>query len=276
MTMKRASADGTAIAFDRAGDGPALILVDGALCHRGIGPNRRLGEALRRSFTVITYDRRGRGESGDAARYTVAREVQDIAALVDAAGGSAYLYGISSGGALALEAAKLLPGKVAKVAVYEIPFVVDDSRPAIAEGFARDLGHLVETGRRGTAVKRFMRESVQLPGPLVAAMPLLPGWAHNKALAHTLRYDVTIMGDSQVGKPLPASRWEAVTVPTLVASGGKSPTWVRHAAANLAEVLPNGRHRTLDGQRHYVKPDAIAPVLERFFSAPVLAERVAA
>jgi pimeloyl-ACP methyl ester carboxylesterase len=265
--MKRASKDGTLIGFDRAGDGPVLILIDGALCHRGAGPNRRLAKPLGDAFTVITYDRRGRGESGDTTPYSVAREVQDIAALIDEAGGSAHLYGISSGGALALEAAEQLPGKVAKVAVYEIPFVVDDSRPPVSETFVDELGQLIEVDRRAAAVKLFMREAVRLPGPLVATMPLFPGWAKNKAVAHTLRYDAAVMGDTQRGRPLSPQRWTSVTVPTLVASGGKSPAWVRNAAAHLAEMLPNAQHRTIEGQRHYVKPDAIVPVLADHFAS---------
>ncbi|MGH2712849.1 MAG: alpha/beta fold hydrolase [Thermoleophilaceae bacterium] len=265
--MKRASTDGTMIGFDRRGNGPALILIDGALCHRASGPNRRLAERLSREFSVITYDRRGRGESGDTAPYTVSREVDDLAALIDAAGGSAHLYGISSGGALALEAAQRLPGKIDTVAAYEIPLVIDDSRPPVSESFGDELYGLIDSGRRGAAVKLFMREAVRLPGPLVAAMPLFPGWAKNKRHAPTLRYDFAIMGDTQRGKPLPAGRWQSVTAPTLVMSGGKSPAWVRTGAEQLAQALPNAQHRTLDGQRHYVKANAIGPVLTEFFTA---------
>jgi pimeloyl-ACP methyl ester carboxylesterase len=263
--MKQGSTDGTIIGFDRRGDGPALILIDAALCHRGVGPNRRLPESLSAAFTVITYDRRGRGESGDSTPYSVAREVEDISALIDAAGGSAHLYGISSGGALALEAAKALPGKVEKVAVYEIPYVVDDSRPPTVETLPEQLERLLADGRRGEAIKLFMREAVRLPPPLVAAMPLFPGWSTNKALAHTLAYDVAIMGDGQRGQPLAAARFAGIAMPVLVVNGAKSPAWVRTAAAQLAEVLPDARHRTLDGQAHYVKPDALAPVLTEFF-----------
>jgi pimeloyl-ACP methyl ester carboxylesterase len=255
------------IAFDLAGRGPALILVDGALCHRAVGPNKRLAERLRQDFTVIAYDRRGRGESGDTAPYAMAREVEDIAALIEAAGGSAGIYGISSGGALALEAAKSLPDEITKVAVYEIPIVADDTRPPVPEHFPARLESLVADGKRGAAAKLFMREAVRLPAPLVAAMPFFPGWGKNKAVAHTLPYDATVMDGLQAGRPLTPGRWNGVTVPTLVASGGKSPAWVSHGAAQLADVLPNAEHRTLDGQRHYVKPDAIAPVLTDFFTA---------
>ena len=261
------SKDGTTIAFDRVGEGPPLILVDGALCHRGVGPNRALVAPLSEHFTVFAYDRRGRGESGDTAPYAVAREVEDIAALIDAAGGSAALYGISSGGALALEAAQRLPDMVRKVGVYEIPFVVDDTRPPAPRDLLARVDELIATGRRGDAVKLFMREAVRLPSVLVATMPIFPGWGKNKAIAHTLPYDVAVMGDGQGGQPLRADEWRSVTVPTLVASGGKSPAWVRNAAAQLAEVLPSAQYRVLDGQRHYVKAAALGPVLTSFLRA---------
>ena len=262
------SADGTRIAYSRVGDGPPLILIDGALCHRGLGPNRKLADRLRSQFTVITYDRRARGESSDVQPYAVEREVEDLAALIAQAGGSASLYGISSGGALALEAARRLPGKITRLALYEVPFFVDDSRAPAPPDYADQLTRLIGAGRRSAAVKLFMREIVGFPAPLVAAMPLFPGWSKNKAAAHTLVYDAAVMGDGQRGKPLPTDRWRSLTLPTLVASGGKSPTWMQTAARQLADVLPGAEHRTLDGQRHYVKPDAIAPVLTEFLGTP--------
>ncbi len=269
--MNCVSQDGTAIAFDRKGSGPPVILIDGALCYRESGPNRALADALRERFTVFTYDRRGRGESGDAPYYEVTREVEDIAALIDVAGAPAHLYGISTGGALALETAKRLPGKVASLALYEIPFVVDDSRPPVAEDFKSRLQALLVADRRSAAIKLFMREAARLPSPLVAAMPLFPGWSKNKAIAHTLANDVAIMGDTQRGGPLPADRWASITQPTLVADGGKSPAWLRNAAAQLAQRLPHARVQTLDGQRHYVKAAALAPVLGEFIDRAVTA-----
>lgn len=270
------SADGTRIAFSRTGHGPPLILIDGALCHRGFGPNRKLATRLQRDFTIVTYDRRGRGDSGDSAGYAdaVEREVEDVAALAAAVGGSAHLYGISSGGALALEAARSLPDMVEGLAVYEIPFVVDGGRPPARPDLTAEVAQLVANGRRGAAVKLFMREAVRLPGFLVGAMPFLPGWRANKGLAHTLAYDLSVMGDGQSGRPLgddPRRDWGSITAPTLVANGGRSPDWIRSAAAQLAEVLPRAQHRCLPGQRHYVKADAIAPVLvEHFATAPTL------
>jgi pimeloyl-ACP methyl ester carboxylesterase len=262
--MRRVSADGTPIAFTRAGHGPPLVLVDGALCHRGAGPNRALAQRLSRDFTVLTYDRRGRSASGDTAPYALEREIEDIAAMIETVGGPVSLYGISSGGLLALEAAARLADDVARLVLYEIPFVVDDSRPPVPQELAAQLGELLARDRRGAAVKLFMRDVVRLPSLLVGAMPAFPGWGRNKAVAHTLVYDVAIMGETQRGEPLPTGRWASVRVPTLVLSGGRSPAWVRNAAAQLAEVLPTAQHRTLDGQTHSAKAGALAPVLTEF------------
>jgi pimeloyl-ACP methyl ester carboxylesterase len=186
--------------------------------------------------------------------------------VIDAAGEPVHVYGISSGGLLALEPAKRIPDKVARLALYEIPFVVDDSRPPVPDTFPAELESLLAAGRRGQAVKLFMRDAVRLPRPLVAAMPLFPGWSKNKAVAHTLTYDVAIMSGTQSGRPLPRDRWADVTTPTLVASGAKSPAWVRNAAEQLAAVLPNATRHTLERQTHYVKPDVLAPRLGEFLA----------
>jgi pimeloyl-ACP methyl ester carboxylesterase len=264
--MRRTSADGTPIAFTRAGHGPPLILIDGALCHRGAGPNRALAKRLAQDFTVLTYDRRGRGESGDTAPYAVEREVEDIAAVVETVGAPVHLYGISSGGMLALAAAARLASDVAKLVLNEIPFVVDESRPPVEAEVTARLDALLAADRRGAAVKLFMREVVRLPSLLVGAMPAFPGWRANKAVAHTLAYDLAVMGDTQRGEPLPARRWAFVDVPTLVLCGGRSPAWVRHGAAQLADVLPNARQATLEGQTHQVRPDALAPAMTEFLT----------
>lgn len=262
--MQTTSADGTRIGFDRTGAGPALILIDGALCRRGIGPNAQLAQRLRARFTVITYDRRGRGESTDSQPYAIRREIDDLATLIDVAGGTAHLYGISSGGALALEAAALLGGRVDRVAVFELPLRPDTLTANVPDDLVTTLDGLLDADRRGEAVKLFMRQAAHVPAPLVAAMPLFRGgWSKNKQLAHTLRYDLAVtQGDAPA-----AARWEAVSAPSLVMSGGKSPAWIHDASARLAEVLPNARHRVLDSQRHYVKADAMAPVLADFLTA---------
>jgi pimeloyl-ACP methyl ester carboxylesterase len=263
---KVTSSDGTSIAFDRSGDGPALILVDGALCYRASGPNGPLAEHLAPYFTVYTYDRRGRGDSGDTAPYAVEREVEDLEALISHAGGSAFVYGISSGAALALEAAKCgLP--IQKLALYEAPFVVDDTRPPVPSDYPGRLADLVASDRRPESIRLFMREGVRVPAIFVAMMRVMPAWPKIRSVAHTLPYDTTIMGDLQRGNPLPPGRWDSVKAPTLVVVGGKSPAWMRHGMEQLAGVLPNARHRTLEGQTHLVKPKAIAPVLVDFFTS---------
>ena len=259
------SADGTTIAFTRAGQGPALILVDGALCSRSFGPMPKLAAQLTPHFTVYTYDRRGRGASGDTAPYAPDREVDDIEALVAMAGDTVFVYGTSSGAALALDAAKRIPA-IAKLAVYEPPFIVDDTRPAMPGDYLTRLNRLVAEGRRGDAVKMFMR-FVGTPAIFTAVMPLTPVWPKLKAVAHTLPYDTSIMHDYQQGTPLTAQDWAAVKTPTLVAAGGKSPAWMTNATRALADALPDATYRTLPGQTHMVKPQVIAPVLTEFLSA---------
>jgi pimeloyl-ACP methyl ester carboxylesterase len=258
------SNDGTPIAFDRSGSGPALILVDGALCYRASGPMKPLAALLSQHFTVFTYDRRGRGDSGDRPPYSVEREVEDIDALINEAGGTAFVYGISSGAALALEAARRgLP--ITKLALYEAPFIVDDSHPPIADDFLPRLNALVAEGRRGDAVRLFLK-LVGLPAIVITLMRFLPAWSKLTAVAHTLPYDITIVKGYQTGKPLPATAWASIAAPTLVGIGGKSPAWMRTAMHALAGVLPNATLSTLEGQTHMVGAKALAPVLVEFFA----------
>jgi len=261
------SRDGTTIAYERAGAGAALILVDGALSSRSASLNAPLAVLLAPQFSVFTYDRRGRGDSGDTPPYSIEREIQDIEAIIEVAGGSAFLFGISSGAVLALDAAARHPTKVSKLAVYEPPFVVDGSRPPITPDYLRRMKGFVAEDRRGDAVKLFLTEGVRMPGFAVTLMRLLPAWSRMKTLAHTLPYDVTCMGDTTAGSPLPAERWAAVTMPALVVDGGKSPHWMRTGVRALADLLPNARHVTLEGQTHIVKPAVLAPVLAAFYSA---------
>jgi pimeloyl-ACP methyl ester carboxylesterase len=260
------SKDGTRIAFDRSGQGKPVILVDGALSTRSAGLNGPLAELLAPRFTAYTYDRRGRGDSGDTPPYAVDREIDDLEALVDHAGGSACLYGISSGGVLALDAASRLGPKITRLAVYEAPFVVDQERAPLPDGYLARMQELVASDRRGDAVDLFMGTGIGLPGWMVFMMRFLPSRSGQKAVAHTLPYDATIMGDTQSGKPLPNDRWSSIMVPTLVVAGGKSPAWMQHGQHALAELLPTARHRTLEGQTHIVKAAALAPLLEEFFA----------
>jgi pimeloyl-ACP methyl ester carboxylesterase len=258
------SKDGTRLAFDRIGNGPSVILVDGALCYRGMGQSRQLAEAMAPHFTVFTYDRRGRGGSGDTFPYAVEREIEDIAAILSEAGGAAFLWGTSSGAALALEAANRLSG-IKKLALYEAPFIVDDSRSTTERDWVR-IGEAVSENRRSEAVKLFLK-MVGAPAFFITVMPLMPMWSKLKAVAHTLLYDGALVTDNQKGKPLPAGRWSSVTVPALVVDGGKSPKWMRHGNRSLASALPNARYQTLEGQNHMLKPAVHAPVLVEFFKA---------
>ncbi len=260
------SKDGTAIAFDRIGQGPPVILVDGALCSRAMGPCGPLARLLAPHFTVFTYDRRGRGDSGDKAPYAVGREIEDLQALVDEAGGAASVWGVSSGAVLALEAASRITG-VTRLALYEAPFIVDDTRPSTEEEWVR-IDEAVAAGRRGDAVTSFLK-SVGLPRVVLSLMRLLPVWSKLKAVAHTLPYDGAIVRENQKGRPLPAGRWGSVTIPTLVMDGGKSPQWIRRANRALANVLPTAKFLTLEGQTHMVKARAHVPILMEFFKRDV-------
>jgi pimeloyl-ACP methyl ester carboxylesterase len=254
------SKDGTAIAFDKIGTGPAVIFVDGALCYRGFGPMSGLAPHLAPHFTVITYDRRGRGESGDTLPYAVEREIEDIQALIDEAGGSAFVYGISSGGALALRAASRLPG-IKKVAIYEAPYSLEAGR-SIAADYTTRLTEALSEGRRGDAVAAFMMR-VGMPAEAVAGMRHAPMWPGLEAVAPTLGYDNAVMGDGTV----PTERAAAINVPTLVMDGGASPAMMRDAADAIADAIPGAQRRTLEGQTHEVAPEAIAPALVEFFAS---------
>jgi pimeloyl-ACP methyl ester carboxylesterase len=257
------SRDGTRIGYERLGQGPPLILIDGALCYRAMGPTLALGRLLASRFSVYVYDRRGRGESGNTLPWSRDREVEDVAALVEAAGGSARLFGISSGAVLALDAACRLP--VPRVAVFEPPFMVDQERAPVSADFIPGLQQCLSEGRRSETVKRFMR-LVGMPRILVALMPLFPDWRKLIAVAHTVPYDMTLLDGTQSGRALPRERWSGLTQPSLVIDGGKSPRWMRNGVSALAKLLPGSRYQTLPGQTHMVKPAVLARALEPFFA----------
>jgi pimeloyl-ACP methyl ester carboxylesterase len=259
------SADGTRIAYETIGSGPALVLVDGALCQRTMGPSRGLARALADRFTVYVYDRRGRGESGAGSMpYDVAREVEDLSAVIEAAGGHAHVAGVSSGAVLALEAARHgLP--VDRLAVYEAPFIVDGTRPANDPRLPELVQAMVDDGRRGDAVRTFMR-TVGVPAPFVLLMRLMPSWRQLTGVAHTLPNDLSIVVGHQQGRPVPAAYYDAVAAETQVLAGGKSPEYMRNGQAAIAEAVATARLVTLPGQTHLVKPQAVAPVLADFLA----------
>jgi pimeloyl-ACP methyl ester carboxylesterase len=260
------SEDGTRIAFDRVGQGPPLILVGGAIQYRAIDEGtRRLAELLSPGFTVYHYDRRGRGESGDTAPYSVDRELEDLDALIQEAGGAAFVFGMSSGAVLALDAAARTTA-VTKLALYEPPLMVDDTRRPIPDGYAERLKKLLASGRRGDALELFMTEAVGVSADTIAPMRRSPFWPALEASAHTLPYDNTIMEGLVSGAPLPADRWATVTVPTLVIDGGASPQWARNAVGALVDALTDARRVTLEGQTHQYDPELLAPVVQEFLA----------
>jgi pimeloyl-ACP methyl ester carboxylesterase len=258
------SRDGTTIAFDRSGEGPAVVLVGGALSDRRAA--RDLATLLAPELTVIAYDRRGRGDSGDTPPHAVQREVEDLEALIAAAGGSAFVFGHSSGAVLALEATASRIG-VARLALYEPPFIVDDSRPPLPEDYVARLEDLLSADELGEAVAYFMRVGPGVSEEMLEGMRSSPMWGAMEALAHTLPYDGRVMGDTMLGRPLPAERWAGVTVSTRVMDGGASPPWQRNAARALADVLPDATYRTLVGQTHGFDPGPMAAELRAFFSS---------
>lgn len=257
------SADGTEIAYEATGTGPALVFVDGAMCFRGLGPSRGLADALADRFTVYAYDRRGRGQSGaGSSPYDMQREVEDLVAVLDATGGSAHVFGASSGAALALEAARQ-GAAIDRLAVYEAPFIVDDSHPANDVRLPERVQEMVENGQRAEAVRTFLRV-VGVPAPFLALMRFMPAWKQMTGIAHTLPYDLSIVVPRQQGHPLPDGYYDEITVETLVLAGGKSPAYMRNAQAAIAAAVPRGRLVTLPGQTHMVKAKVTAPVLAEF------------
>jgi pimeloyl-ACP methyl ester carboxylesterase len=256
------STDATTIAFDQFGAGAPIITAAGAFNDRST--TDPLARALAPQFMVVNYDRRGRGDSGDAPQYAVEREIEDLEALIAAVGGAAAVFGYSSGATLALRAAAAGLA-ITELALYEPPFVVDESRPRPPADLNQELAKLISADRRGDAVELFMTEAVGVSAETVAPMRGAPFWSAFEAVAHTLLYDDAIMGDTTSGAPLPAGRG-AVNIPTLVVDGGASPAWARNAVAALEDVLPDAQRRTLEGQTHQVDPEMLAPVLGEFFS----------
>ncbi len=258
------SKDGTKIAYDQEGQGPAIILVGGAFQYRVIDPRTaHLAALLGPHFTVFHYDRRGRGESGDTLPYAVEREVEDLQALTDQAGGSAFVFGMSSGAVLALAAAaRGVPIK--KLALYEPPFNSGDAMTRqAAENYTKQLTALLSEDKKGDAVALAMT-TWGAPAQAVAGMRQTPVWSMFEAVAPTLAYDDAIMGDGSV----PTGMLASVSVPTLVLNGSASPAFMHDAAQAVADALPQGQHRTLEGQAHDVSPEVLAPVLVTFFNGP--------
>jgi pimeloyl-ACP methyl ester carboxylesterase len=256
------SKDGTTIAYERRGTGPPLIVVDGALCSRSFGPSPKLAPLLAQHVTVYTYDRRGRGQSGDAAHYSPAREVDDIGALIQEAGGSATLLGLSSGGALALDAAA--SGlSVSHVIAYEPPYVDVNGQNGGA-AHEDQLKRLLGAGSRSDALKYFMKDMVGAPAAMVVMMRMMPWiWRKLEAVAHTLPYDAAVMTEFKI----PRSRFASIDRPTLVMNGSKTDARLRDAARTLANIVPRAQYGELPGQTHNVKPQVLVPAVVEFLTS---------
>jgi pimeloyl-ACP methyl ester carboxylesterase len=259
-----AYSDGTTIAYDRLGDGPPVIMVCGAMCDRAL--MRPTAEELAKNFTVINYDRRGRGDSGDRQPYAVEREIEDIGALVANAGGAASVYGHSSGACLVLHAAAAgLP--IAKIALHDPPYAPDGDEEArrSSREYGENLRAMLSEGRPGDAVELFMT-MVGMPREKIEGMRHTPRWTELEALAPSLAYDSEVMGDTSRDGTVPVETARGVAVPALVLTGGADYPWMTDVGRRLADAIPGGRHHVLEGQEHTVPPEVLVPVLEDFFS----------
>lgn len=260
ITETVTSTDGTTITVDRCGSGPPVVLI-------GAGPTNRyntmgLAALLGEQLSVFNYDRRGRGDSGDTPPYTVNREFEDLAAVLDLAGGNAAVYGTSGGAIWALEAAVRGIG-ITSLVLWEPPYILDDETTRIRPtGYAEKVAKLVNDGHPGDAVELFFTEAIGLPAEYIAPMREGEFWAQMEATATGLTYDAELIGDFA----LPAQRLSAITVPTLVIDGGTIP-WISHTADAVAAAVPSAERRTLTGQPHNVADDAMAPVVIDFVLA---------
>jgi pimeloyl-ACP methyl ester carboxylesterase len=256
------SNDGTKIVFDKAGSGPTVIIVDGALTTRSSGSKPQLVGFLSHHLTVYTYDRRGRGDSGDTPPYAIDREIEDIAALIEESGGDAFLYGHSSGAALAFEAASKLGSKVKALAMYEAPYNDDPEAQRAWKAYRKQLSELLDVGRNGDAVALFM-ELVGMPAEQISGMRGAPIWPMFEALGPSLAHDhLGVMGETAA---VPGTRVAQLATSVLVMSGGASYPFMSTTALALSKAFPNGKLRTLYGETHDVSPETLAPVLTSFF-----------
>ena len=268
------SPDGTTIAYDRTGVGEPVVLIGGAFSYRRFPGQVKLAELLSAKFTVYSYDRRGRGDSGDTAPYAVQREIEDLAAVIGAAGGTACVWGLSSGAVLALEAAAAgLP--IRKLAVQEPPLGVDPADRRPPADLRQRVTELIDAGQRGQAVRYYMTDGMGAPAFVPALLHLIPGvWNKLTAVAHTLPYDAELVEPYQTGRPLPAGQWAAVTMPALVMCGTEkeSPGILRHGSAAVATALPDARLVERRGLGHAKKltPAVIAATLTDFLAGPGL------
>lgn len=251
------SADGTNLAYEIRGDGPPLVYVTGAICHRTFGPIRSGAKVLSSAFRVLTYDRRGRGDSDDSGPWSLDREVEDISALIDELGGSALLYGHSSGAVLAMHAAHRLGDRVQRVVMYDASWVADDAEAATYAGLRAEVDVLLTRGRHGRALQRFLI-GIGMPRVFTAVLPVMPGWRRMRALAPTLRHDLDL-----TAHPPPLEVAAAIDVPVHVMVGERSPDELHRVASAVAGAIPGATHEVLPGQDHMVSEKVLLPSLVR-------------
>lgn len=264
-TRYAVSDDGTRIAYEVTGAGPALVVVEGALCHRRMGAFEELAPILADRFTVVGYDRRGRGESQSGrSAYQVQREVEDLAAVLGAVDPDAFVFGMSSGAALSLEAARQSV-TTSRLAVYEPPFILNGSHRPDSPEFTSRLRELLADGRRTRAVQLFLR-LLGMPAPIAVVLPVLPMWKRLIAAADTLPNDFEIVSPYRRGLPLPEGHYAAIVSDTLLIAGGKSPDYMQHAPQAVAAQIPGARTTVLERQTHEVKAAVLAPVLVEHFA----------
>jgi pimeloyl-ACP methyl ester carboxylesterase len=259
--QKVISKDGTEIAFDKLGTGSPVILVGGAMLFRRFAQMVELSERLSSNFTVINYDRRGRGDSGDTLPYSVQREVEDLEALIQFAGGSSAVFGISSGAALAIEAAT--SGlNITKLALYEPPFVAEDTEEIRNDPnkYLNEVQKLIAENKRSDAVKAFLR-IVGVPSFIRLILPLMPGWKNGLTVAHTLPYDFMILK----GMAVPMKALATLKIPTLVMNGGATAPRLMKAAEATSRAISNSTYQVLPKQRHDVAPSVLADAITQFF-----------
>jgi pimeloyl-ACP methyl ester carboxylesterase len=256
------SKDGTQIAFEKTGTGPAIIIVNGALSYRAVYDDKSLMSALSKNLTIYTYDRRGRGESTDTKPYSVEREIEDIEALIKDAGGSARLYGVSSGAALSLlAAARLGKTKIPQLVLYEPPYGSNSDKDK--QNFAdqrKRVDELIKTGKRGDAAT-FHFKAIGTPPDALEELRKSPQWPLMESVEHTLAYDYAILNDGAI----PVDAAKSATMPALVMNGDKSLEFMSEVAKNLSQIMPNAQWKTLKGQTHQASPEVIASVLKEFF-----------
>ncbi|UVI28429.1 alpha/beta fold hydrolase [Paenibacillus spongiae] len=252
------SKDGTILAYDVYGSGPALIFITGATCFRTFEPVMHDANVFAEQFTVYNYDRRGRGDSGDTQPYAIERELEDIEAIIDEAGGTAYVYGHSSGAILALEAAMRLGGKVSKLVMYDPAYASDTADQEEFIVLRQGLHQLLDNGKNAEAISLFL-QGIGIPEEAVAGMRHSPQWATMAALAPTLAYDTMLANDFP-----PVARASRLAVPSLIIVGEESPPSMHEVANQLSQAIPNAAYRKLAGEDHMPNAEVVLQILSSF------------